>query len=422
MFVHLRRPKLPAGRPRHVVKVRILEDRSELPRVGLRALQGTVLHVEDRFSGRGPVRQSRSGIVAFVVLEALLIHGKIEIRLEGRELTDVVLETDGEPDPVRKVGKVRIELQLIVRGERKPGTILIAVDVVPLDGIEAGLHALLRARREDRTEEVDATDVHPTFTRPTVLPSEHDARVLVRVRTPVLPGAGVQVADRARALGVDGARRGGIHLVDASVDGAVDVQVDVEDLRCDGGSAFGRNGGDVYVDAAGRCVRGHALELVLQACSDRRLPAAGTRSRGWQRREGRGGRGRKDARGADETLSMRIHGDRSERMELPGGAMDTLLLDLRLGWRALRRNTAFSAAALLTLALGIGGTCAIFGVLNAVFLRPLPFEEEARLVRLRDFTAAPGGAISPVNITGRHFLEILAQSRTLSGISAQTGR
>ena len=109
-------------------------------------------------------------------------------------------------------------------------------------------------------------------------------------------------------------------------------------------------------------------------------------------------------------------------MELPGGAMDTLLLDLRLGWRSLRRNTAFSAAALLTLALGIGGTCAIFGVLNAVFLRPLPFEEEARLVRLRDFTAAPGGAISPVNITGRHFLEILAQSRTLSGISAQTGR
>ena len=98
--------------------------------------------------------------------------------------------------------------------------------------------------------------------------------------------------------------------------------------------------------------------------------------------------------------------------------MDTLLLDLRLGWRSLRRNTAFSAAALLTLALGIGGTCAIFGVLNGVFLRPLPFEDEARLVRLRDFTAAPGGAISPVNITGRHFLEILAQSRTLSGQTA----
>src|SRR5205814_9234974 len=86
------------------------------------------------------------------------------------------------------------------------------------------------------------------------------------------------------------------------------------------------------------------------------------------------------------------------------------------------RATTCRPAALLTLAPGIGGSCAIFGVLSAVFLRPLPFEEEARLVRLRDFTAAPSGAISPVNITGRHFLEILAQSRTLSGISAQTGR
>jgi putative ABC transport system permease protein len=102
--------------------------------------------------------------------------------------------------------------------------------------------------------------------------------------------------------------------------------------------------------------------------------------------------------------------------------MDTLLLDLRLGIRSLRRNAGFSAAALLTLALGIGGTCAIFGVLNAVFLRPLPFADEARLVRLRDFAAAPGGAISPFNITGLHFQEIAAQTRTLSGLTAQRGR
>ena len=66
--------------------------------------------------------------------------------------------------------------------------------------------------------------------------------------------------------------------------------------------------------------------------------------------------------------------------------MDALLLDLRLAIRSLRRNAGFSAAALLTLALGIGGTCAIFSVLNAMFLRPLPFADEARLVRLRDFT------------------------------------
>jgi len=102
--------------------------------------------------------------------------------------------------------------------------------------------------------------------------------------------------------------------------------------------------------------------------------------------------------------------------------MDALLLDVRLGLRSLRRNASFSAAALVTLALGIGGTCAIFGVLNAVFLRPLPFADEAGLVRLRDFTAAPGGAISPVNINGRHFVEIASQAKTLSAISAQRGR
>ena len=102
--------------------------------------------------------------------------------------------------------------------------------------------------------------------------------------------------------------------------------------------------------------------------------------------------------------------------------MDALLLDLRLALRSLRRNAGFSAAALLTLGLGIGGTCAIFAVLNAVFLRPLPFADEARLLRLRDFAAAPGGAISPFNITGGHFLQIAAQAKTLGGITAQRGR
>ncbi|HWE25814.1 MAG TPA: ABC transporter permease, partial [Myxococcales bacterium] len=102
--------------------------------------------------------------------------------------------------------------------------------------------------------------------------------------------------------------------------------------------------------------------------------------------------------------------------------MNGFLFDLRLAARSLRRHGGFAAAAVLTLALGMGGTCAIFGVLDAVFLRALPFAEEAMLVRLRDFTKAPGGAMSPVNINGRHFLEIASQAKTFSGISAQRGR
>lgn len=102
--------------------------------------------------------------------------------------------------------------------------------------------------------------------------------------------------------------------------------------------------------------------------------------------------------------------------------MNGFLFDLRLAARSLRRNGGFTAAAVLTLSLGIGGTCAIFGVLDAVFLRALPFEREDALVRLRDFSKAPGGAISPVNINGRHFLEIAAQAKSFAGISGQRGR
>jgi predicted permease len=93
--------------------------------------------------------------------------------------------------------------------------------------------------------------------------------------------------------------------------------------------------------------------------------------------------------------------------------MDTLLQDLRHAARKLRKSPGFALVAVLTLALGIGANSAIFSVVNAVLLRPLPMKDSEQLVRA--FSVGKRGNMS---MSGLDFLDFRQQSASFTGMAA----
>jgi predicted permease len=96
--------------------------------------------------------------------------------------------------------------------------------------------------------------------------------------------------------------------------------------------------------------------------------------------------------------------------------MESFLQDVRFAFRALARAPGYTAIALLTLALGIGATAAIFTVVNGVLLRPLPYADADRLVRVYQASVEHGvdrAAASPLD-----YADWRERTRAFSGLAA----
>src|SRR6201982_905291 len=93
--------------------------------------------------------------------------------------------------------------------------------------------------------------------------------------------------------------------------------------------------------------------------------------------------------------------------------MGTLGQDLRYALRKLRKSPGFTSVAIITLALGIGATTAIFSVVYGVLLRPLPYSDPSRIMAI--FEVTPKGTLN--RLEDPNFDDFRDKNRSFRGIT-----
>src|SRR5438105_12091777 len=96
--------------------------------------------------------------------------------------------------------------------------------------------------------------------------------------------------------------------------------------------------------------------------------------------------------------------------------MSDFVRDLRFAARMLRKSPGFTAVALTTLALGIGANTAIFSVVNAVLLRPLPYARPERLVAV--YQTLPSRGISSNGVSYLNYSDWAGRARSFERLGA----
>ncbi len=185
--------------------------------------------------------------------------------------------------------------------------------------------------------------------------------------------------------------------------------------------ALGAEAKDILRMIIGACARLAALRLaigvVLALALSRTLDEPAVRHRRYRsadvRGRGRRARVRRPARRLSSRAPRRPHSS-GRSAEIP--MLDTLLQDLRYAARTFRRAPGFLLLTVLTIAVGVGANAAIFSIVHAVLLRPLPFPRPNDLVTVSD--ANRQTKLSNLDASPANFLDWRVRQHAFTGMAA----